>query len=55
MKTFKISVYLKGQFIRDIWSDFKSKKEALNWTINAYRDIGVILNPKEISIINPFI
>ena len=53
METLKISIYLNGQFIRVIWGDFKSKNQALKWTLDIYKDIGIILNPKEIIIINP--
>ncbi len=53
MKTYKISVYKNGHFIRDIWADFPTKKAALLWTIETYKSIDVILNPKEITIIDP--
>ena len=52
MKTLKISVYLKSQFIRDILADFENKKEALSWVIEEYKSIGVFLNPKEITVVN---
>lgn len=53
MTTFKISIYKDGVFIRDIWADFITKKAALNWTLEAYKNIGVNLNLREIEVINP--
>lgn len=53
MKTFKISVYLNNQFIRDIWGDFKTKRAALLWTLETYKSIDVVLDPKEITITDP--
>ena len=53
MITFKISVYLGEKYIKEFFADFESKKQALSWTMGLYKDIGIILNPKEITIINP--
>lgn len=56
MLTYKITIYFKdGQFIRDIYGDFKTKKEARQWTEEAYRSINIDPNELLIEVINPLL
>lgn len=50
MHTYKITVYKNNQYIRDIFADFETLKQAQKWTIQAYKSIGVSLSKKEIVI-----
>jgi len=52
MKTFKLKIYTpSGRFIRDIWGDFKSKRQAISWAISQHKDIGIPLTTKDILVI----